>query len=528
MRIALIAALSAALAACASPPIDPTPLESSFAKGRDLLSAAVQAHGGEARIGAVTAARLHLAGELSTGLQGPRPEAILQPTKEGDFDIRVVIDLANNRYRSGGEQQAMGGFDLPFTSIWSDGTLKFVNAFPPSVTRLPIGDADEGREQVAGIGMRMQPPLLLKVATQRMASVRDEGSGQLGERPVRRLGFNADKNTRVTLLIDAATHRVLGLEQLAGDPLAGVTTTRWVYADDQHVDGLLLPRRASVQRRGIEFINVTLLDARFDASAQVNDEDFAVDPRLAARIVPPLAVEELRPGLWEVSNAGRGNYRVHFVELADRVVAYDAPVSPAVTRAVIAKMREKVPGKPISHVVLSHFHDDHVGGARALAEAGAILVTTADARPVIERLMRAPAPLAGLADVTPVPELRFELVGDELEIGSAARPLKVVNAEGSPHVNRMLVLHDVANRVAMAADMYSDVAPFNPTFDWFATWLAARDGIDLLAGAHHAATPLSVVVEKRADWRARPRYPGKGKGSARQAGVASGEGGERQ
>jgi hypothetical protein len=505
MRIALITLLSTALAGCATARIEPAPLESSFARGRELLAAAAEAHGGEARIGAMTAARLHLAGEFSNGLQGQRPEAVLQPAKEGDFDIRVVIDLASNRYRTAGEQRATGGFALPFTSIWSDGTLKFVNSFPPSVTRLPLGDADEGREQAAAIGTRMQPALLLKLATQRMATVRDEGSGQLGERAVRRLGFNADKNTRVTLLLDATTHRVLGLEQLAGDPLVGVTTTRWVYAGDQHVDGLLLPRRASVQGRGIEFISITLLDARFDASAQVTDEDFAIDPRLAARIVPPLAIEELRPGLWEVSNAGRGNYRVHFVELPDRVVAYDAPVSPAVTRAVIAKMREKVPGKPISHVVLSHFHDDHVGGARAFAEAGAILVTTADARPVIERLMRAPAPLTGLADVAPPPDPRFELVGDELEIGSEARSLKVVNAQGSPHVNRMLVLHDVSNRVAMAADMYSDVAPFNPTFDWFAAWLADRDGIDLLAGAHHAATPVSVVVQKRADWRARLR-----------------------
>lgn len=515
MKNALLVVLATALAACATPPVDPAPLESSFVRGRELLAAAVEAHGGEARISALTAARVHLAGELSTGLQGPRPEAIQRPTKEGNFDIRVVLDLAGSRFRTAGEQQAMGGFDLPFTSIWSDGTLKFINSFPPSVTRLPVGDADEGREQVAGIGVRMQPPLLLRLATLRMASVRDEGSGQLVERAVNRVSFNADKNTRVTLLLDAATHRVLGLEQLAGDPLVGITTTRWLYAGEQHVDGLLLPRHASVQRRGHAFISVTLLDARFDASAQVTDEDFAVDPRLAARIVPPLAIEELRPGLWEVSNAGRGNYRVHFAELPDRVVAYDAPVSPAVTRAVIAKLREKVPGKPISHVVLSHFHDDHVGGARAFAEAGAILVTTADARPVIERLMRAPAPLAGLADVAPLPDLRFELVGDEHEIGGAGRSLKVLNARGSPHVNHMLVLHDVANRVAVAADMYSDVAPFNPTFDWFAEWLASRAQVDLLAGAHHGATPLSTVMQKRADWRAQPRpRADQGKGSA--------------
>lgn len=505
MKNALIVALAAALAGCAAPPVEQAPLESSFARGRELLAAAVEAHGGETRVKDLTAARLHLKGDISTGLQGERPEAIRQATKEGEFETRVVIDLAKNRYRTSGDQRTNGGFIFPFTGMWSDGALKFTNPYPPSVTRQAIGDAEEGREQATGIGTRMQPPLLLKLATQRMASVRDEGSGVLGERAVRRLGFNADKNTRVTLLLDPATHRVLGLEQLAGDPLVGVTTTRWIYSGEQQVDGLLLPRRASVQRRGIEFINVTLLEARFDASAKVTDEDFALDPRLAERTVPPLAIEELRPGLWEVSNAGGGFYRVHFAELADRIVAYDAPVSPAATRAAIAKLREKVPGKPISHVVLSHFHNDHVGGARAFAEIGATLVTTADARVVIERLMRAPTPLAGLADVAPLPDPRFQLVGDEHELGTAARSLKVVTAQGSPHVNSMLVLHDVVNRVAIAADMYSDAAPFNATFDWFAGWLAARAQVDLLAGAHHAATPMPVVMQKRADWRAHPQ-----------------------
>jgi glyoxylase-like metal-dependent hydrolase (beta-lactamase superfamily II) len=304
--------------------------------------------------------------------------------------------------------------------------------------------------------------------------------------------------------------RLAGLEQLVGDPLVGVTTTRWIYAGTQQVDGLLLPHSATVQRRGVEFISVRLLDARFDEAAKLAESEFALDPRFVERVVPPLAIEELRPGLWEVSNAGGGFYRVQFAELPDRIVAYDAPMSRAAAQAVIAKLREKVPAKPISHVVLSHFHNDHVGGAGAFAESGAVLVTTPQARAVIERLIRAPAPLAGVADPVPPPSLKFELIDAEVDLGTPARPLKVVIAGGSPHVDQMLVLYDVNNRVAMAADMYSDTAPFNPTFDWFAGWLAARGGVDLLAGAHHAAAPMTSVMQKRAEWKA--------KQPARQAG----------
>ena len=510
MKRLIFAASAAALVGCATGPTTVAPLESSFASGRTLLASAVAAHGGEARINALTAARLHLAGDIVTGLQGERPDAIVTSAKEGDFETRVLIDLKGQRFRTTGEQRSNGGFVFPFTGVWSDGALKFTNPFPPSLTKNPIADAEEGREQAAGIGTRMLPPLVLKLAMQRMATVRDEGDGVVNGRAVRRLGFNMDKNTRTTLLIDAQSHRLVGLEQLAADPLAGVTTTRWLYSGEQSFDGFALPQRAAVLRRGKPFITVRLLDARLDDNAKIVDSDFALDPRFAERTAPALAIEQLRPGLWEVSNAGGGTYRVQFAELADRIVAYDAPVSPAATKAAIDKLREKVPAKPISHVVLSHFHNDHVGGARAFAAEGATLVTTADARSFIERIARAPTPLAGVIDAEP-PALKFELVDGERDVGTPERPLKVMPATGSPHVNQLLVLHDVANRIAMASDMYSDTTPFNANFDWFASWLAARSQIDVLAGAHHPATPLATVKQQQADWRARP--------STRQAGT---------
>ena len=69
------------------------------------------------------------------------------------------------------------------------------------------------------------------------AALRDEGSGTFDGRAVRRIAFNVDKNTRVSLAIDNETHRVLGFEQLAPDALVGVDTTRWVYRGTPTVDG---------------------------------------------------------------------------------------------------------------------------------------------------------------------------------------------------------------------------------------------------------------------------------------------------
>ena len=68
-------------------------LESSFAQARTVLARSIEAHGGADRIERLEAARLKLAGDISTGTQGPRPEAVSESIKEGDFDTTVMIDL---------------------------------------------------------------------------------------------------------------------------------------------------------------------------------------------------------------------------------------------------------------------------------------------------------------------------------------------------------------------------------------------------------------------------------------------------
>jgi glyoxylase-like metal-dependent hydrolase (beta-lactamase superfamily II) len=478
------------------------PLETSFSQGRALLARSVAAHGGAERINALNAVRLNLTGTISTGLQGQRPEQVTQPAHEGDFDAHWMLDFGKGRFRLQGTQNGLGGFVFPFVATWHSGTL--TTLFQPRLSYIKnaVADVDEGREQSAGLGTRALPPVLLKLATQRMASIRDEGAGTLEGKAVRRLAFNADKNTRVTLLIDAETARLLGMEQLANDPLIGLDTSRWIYHGSQDAGGLAVPQRASVFRRGKKIIDIYLKSVQFDADAKLTDADFALDPAYPQIDAPALEIAELKPGLWEVSNAGGGFYRTQFFELADRVVMFDAPVSPSTVRAIVAKFREKVPVKPISHVVISHFHNDHLGGVRTAAELGAVVVTTGDVLAVARRIAAAQPPIGSLADSAAV-DLKFATADGKMELGDAKRPLTVIELTGSPHVNRTLVLLDRGAGVAVGGDIYGDVGPFNAQYDWFAQWLRTQRDVELVAGTHHAPTPVKTILQRQTEFRAK-------------------------
>jgi len=139
---------------------------------------------------------------------------------------------------------------------------------------------------------------------------------------------------------------------------------------------------------------------------------------------------------------------------------------------------------------------------RAFAEAGATIVTTPDAQAIVRKTAEAQPRTMTMVDAA-APALKFALVKGALELGDASRKVTVVETSGDPHVERLLVLVDGGTRTIMAADAYSDVMPFNATFDWLAQWIQANQpGTEMLLGAHHPPTEVKAIVTRQAEFRA--------------------------
>lgn len=68
-------------------------------------------------------------------------------------------------------------------------------------------------------------------------------------------------------------------------------------------------------------------------------------------------VEELRGGFYWVTSGG---YDAAFVVTSDGVVAIDAP--PTIGENMLAAI-EDVTDKPVTHLIYSHWHTDHIGAA---------------------------------------------------------------------------------------------------------------------------------------------------------------------
>ncbi len=209
----------------------------------------------------------------------------------------------------------------------------------------------------------------------------------------------------------------------------------------------------------------------------------------AARAQPALQPEAVAPGVYYVqglsalgskenqnfiSNAG-------FVVTRDSVVVIDALGSPALAERLVQEIRKITP-KPISHVILTHYHADHIYGlqvfkalgAQVIAQAGGKAYLFSDAARL--RLEASRSELAPWIDArTRLVEADTWLTGrTEMDIGGTRF---VLQPAGPAHTPEDLAIYLPQQRVLFAGDIvFRNRVPYVGTAD-SRHWIAALDAL---------------------------------------------------
>ena len=183
-------------------------------------------------------------------------------------------------------------------------------------------------------------------------------------------------------------------------------------------------------------------------------------------------VVETEQGL-VVADAPAGWVEFHHIPPSDMVPGLDVS---GLSEQFIDFLQQEFPGRPIHAVALTHFHDDHAGGARAFAAAGAQIYTTAESVEFFaaalnresmpdDRLSTASRPAA----VWPVQK--------SFTIGREPNRVKVLSMGANPHAYAMLGIWALDRDYFFVSDIHvprSDAdaprAGREATECWFAAW----------------------------------------------------------
>jgi glyoxylase-like metal-dependent hydrolase (beta-lactamase superfamily II) len=210
----------------------------------------------------------------------------------------------------------------------------------------------------------------------------------------------------------------------------------------------------------------------------------------------------LAPGVW-LARGGTHNSLV--IEMADHLVVFDPTLFEARSEGVIAAAKTAAPGKPIRHIVLSHFHDDHMGGVRTYAAEGAIVVVHSSAGDYVRAVLGQRRTLEpDRLEIARRDGRRGQpvvmLVEDTITLTDGTREVELYHVPND-HSSGMLVGYVPHARVLFTADLVSDTFPLIPPFATRVQEVIQKNGlsVEMIACAHGNVMPhaqLAYVLGK--------------------------------
>jgi glyoxylase-like metal-dependent hydrolase (beta-lactamase superfamily II) len=268
--------------------------------------------------------------------------------------------------------------------------------------------------------------------------------------------------TTVTLYVDATSKmpsKVRTTTDNVNGPLGDVVIET-AFADYSDTGGVQLPGRLTTKTDKITTADIQV------SSNTANGEvgDLAAPADVAAAQVPgvfvanltDITVEEAGTGLWYLR--GPSHHSV-LAEFSDHLVLVEAPQSVARTEAVIAKVKELRPAKPIRYVINTHHHFDHSGGIRAVMAEGATIITHEGNKAFLEEVASRPHTLSPDALSQNPKPATVEGVTEKRVLQDAMRTLEIYPVTGSAHSDTMLMVYFPAERLIVEADLYNPPAP---------------------------------------------------------------------
>jgi glyoxylase-like metal-dependent hydrolase (beta-lactamase superfamily II) len=236
------------------------------------------------------------------------------------------------------------------------------------------------------------------------------------------------------------------------NPILGDTPVEITYSDYRDFDGVMFPARIVRTQGGHPVLDLTV--SKVAANPAV---DIAV-PDPVRSFTPPavnVAVEKLADGVYYVKG---GSHHSVAIDQQDHIVVVEAPLNEARSTAVIAKVKETIPNKPIKYLINSHHHFDHSGGLRTYVDEGATIVTHASNKPYYEQAWAAPRTIKPDKLAASKKTATFETFTDKHVLTDGRRTIEVHLIAGSGHNDGFAMVYLPAEKILIEVDAYAPPA----------------------------------------------------------------------
>lgn len=435
---------------------------------RQVVDAAAEAMGGKARIQAIKTLKVWGYGQAAYqdggGNIDPSP---LAPQKYVNVNAqRRWIDLEHNRMHV--EQRNANNFVMSAAAIMTGAirpNLNFDGSASPTGVAWAIAQGAPRRvsardTRARRIDMLGNPLVVIRTALDprsRLSNLRTIGKAQA-------IDMVTPAGDRVTFAVDATSRLPAWVRWTSPHPNFGDTTYTTHWIGYQRTEGwAFLP---SGYNTFSDFRNVnqqTIYVDKYEIDEPV--DDMAAPAVVVSAPVPPDAppikaeVIPVAKGVWYIKGAGNST----LFEFADHTVLYEAYGSEASALAVIKAARETVPGKPLTHVILSHHHIDHTGGLRAAVSEGLTVITNRATADYVREVTSRPAAQFPDALQRSGRKAKVEIVDDHRVLQDATNRVDLYKVINNNHYSSGLIAWSPSAKTVSEGDLVDEA--------WDIVWL---------------------------------------------------------
>ncbi|WP_269532068.1 MBL fold metallo-hydrolase [Chitinimonas sp. BJYL2] len=468
---ALLVTLAIATTASASPAAATQP-----SSAQQILHTTLSAHGGAERIIAASGLSYELEGGFHAPLQAAGYRGPFEPLP---FSARYVFDWAGKRSRVDSKLVFPGGFILDTRELGGKESI-VLDQHRLSFSRdVPLG--------MTASAYRYHPLPLLRQLVQPDTTLSDGGNTEFFGRKAHRLQARwPGLATDIEVLVDQETKLLAGYRLPRSYPLVPTGTNSVRFMDYQLVDGVKVPAKVygetlSTPRLGFE---VRLRGQKLGA---VVADEFVLPKgyiELAAESSLGPFVRELAPNVYQVERLGGQDYAAMVLVGTEGVTLVEAPLNDKASAQLLTAVDRIAPGKPIKTLVLTHHHDDHVGGMSAIVDRGATVLGPAGAEDTLKAIYAANRPGRTMNYIA-VPAGKKHLLAD------TPQPVELYNINDNPHSEQILALYIPSEKLLFQADMFTNPVhqeaggPANEGGMAFVRWIKAQGLVpERIAGVH--------------------------------------------
>ena len=269
--------------------------------------------------------------------------------------------------------------------------------------------------------------------------------------------FTLAEGATLWLALDPVTKLPAWVRSIGPSTTLGDLTTTTYFTGYLPFGDLQLPVgiTAAMDWRDLTSMMFHVDSYRFNAAAPVFPAPAPTGPVAERRA----EATKIADKVWDVRIGGNGGA---VIEFADHLVMFEAYNNEADTFARLDVADALVPGKKVTHVIVSHHHFDHSGGLRAAVARGLTIVARRGNEGIFREMVARPAPNFPDALARNPQPLKFLPVDDHLALDDGTMRVDVYHAVGHLHMAEAVFAYVPGPRIFLEGDF--------TTHDWEWHW----------------------------------------------------------